>query len=1079
VRTTEPIAKSAATPKVGLLATFRGLLRAHHAAPRNHPLTSVPRARVGSPPSARVCVIPKPLRGAPLCLGAGDMSVGVRKRVSVGLLALSALFGGLLFAPAAALAAPPEAPVTGKTEPITATTAMFHGILNPNALAPGEAGHYEFLYRASKTECTGGSKAPEPPGTALGFEHEEAPAQEVTGLTPHTEYTVCLLARNLKGEETVGSPVTFKTAVPPETPETKPATEVTGTTATLHGVLNPNAEGDPGGFEFLYKASASECEGGESSGGSALGHKEEAVFAQVGALLPATQYTFCLRARNEAGETALGPPATFTTPAGPPTIAEESVSRVGSTEATLSAEVSPQGSPTTFRVEYGTSVAYGSFTPETSAGAGVHAASVQVQLGGLQADTPYHARVVATNGLGSIAGSDLTFTTSIAGGPAASTLPDNRAYEMVSPVANADGNVYAPDIGNNSQSVIFSDVPFRASADGNSVTYAAEPPSSGGNGNVGLGGGNEFWATRGSSGWSALDIQPPGHVSPEYQAFSTDLTVGVLRSIDQPPLAPDAPANCTVLYSRTAGDGAYHPAFTSTQTPGKCGFPMSAGISADNSHLIFESEAALTPDAEAGAGEQYNLYVSVAGQAHLVNVLPDGQPDPNASFGSPTEVESGVVVNDFGEVISSDGTRVFWTDLNTGDLYMRENPEATSARTIQVDASVGGGGYYWGASSDGAKVFFTHAGDLYEYDVGAATTSDLAPGGAVQGVVGVSDNGSHVYFVATGALADGAAPGQPNLYLRHGGVTTFIATLSPEDNTFRGPEPNAFYGDWRPRLQARTAEMTPDGQHLVFMSKQSLTGYDSISLNPNQCGANGEPRPCPEVFLYDAGAGQISCASCNPARERPVAYGSYLPYSLSNTYLLRWMSNDGSRVFFDSSEPLVPQDTNGVQDVYEWERQGAGGCQRAGGCIYLISGNLSSDFSYLVDASASGDDVFFTTRAQLVPQDRNETVDLYDARVNGGFPERSLACSGTGCQGVPPAPPTFATPASLTFNGVGNFGPSAVTAVPKPLTRAQRLAQALKACRAKHNRRKRARCVAHARKTYGAVKAHKSKRNVK
>jgi hypothetical protein len=147
----------------------------------------------------------------------------------------------------------------------------------------------------------------------------------------------------------------------------------------------------------------------------------------------------------------------------------------------------------------------------------------------------------------------------------------------------------------------------------------------------------------------------------------------------------------------------------------------------------------------------------------------------------------------------------------------------------------------------------------------------------------------------------------------------------------------------------------------------------------------------------------------------------------------RWISEDGNRVFFDTPEPLIAQDTNRQQDVYEWEREesgsGGGSCPQqippraSGGCVFLLSGGSSSYPSLLVDADATGDNVFFETRGQLVPRDHNDNLKLYDARIGGGFPETSLACTGTGCQGVPPAPPIFATPSSATFNGVGNFPP--------------------------------------------------------
>ena len=132
---------------------------------------------------------------------------------------------------------------------------------------------------------------------------------------------------------------------------------------------------------------------------------------------------------------------------------------------------------------------------------------------------------------------------------------------------------------------------------------------------------------------------------------------------------------------------------------------------------------------------------------------------------------------------------------------------------------------------------------------------------------------------------------------------------------------------------------------------------------------------------------------------------------------------------------MLFRSTNGLRDVYEWERDGAGSCRTAEGCVYLLSGGTSSDSSSFIDAGANGEDAFIVTRAQFVPQDRGELFHLYDARVGGVQPLSPPACSGTGCQGVPSAPPLFATPPSVTFNGVGNFPapapPPAVKAKPK------------------------------------------------
>jgi hypothetical protein len=678
-------------------------------------------------------------------------------------------------------------------------------------------------------------------------------------------------------------------------------------------------------------------------------------------------------------------------------------------------------------------------------------------------------------------------------GPSAS-LPDCRAYEMVSPVANEDGDVYVPETGSAGDAIATAR-PFRASADGDAVAYVGDP-SAEGNGAIGFSVGNSYLATRPSAGgWTARDVQPPGVTYATYQAFSSDLSLGILDSPEALPEAgvPEELDGYDLLYSRTSGGSAYHPLFTTRPPnrlptkPGEGGglgdFGSGAGAGSQKidpvlfaganagtstvpsfSHILFEANDALTGNAVDPGEEANNLYDSIGGQLRLVNVLPSDATEPNksATFGAPRDEDTSDPP-DFSHDISADGSRIFWSSLNSAggleDLYVREN----GTETVLISE----GGRFWTANSEGTEAFFTK-GDLYEWHEvdGVPTTTDLTPGVEVQGVLGASENGEYVYYVDT----------SDNLDLWHEGVVTFIATLAPGDNNTQVIASNgAESGDWRPGLAQRSAQVTPDGRAVVFMSSQSLTGYPNEGLR--------------EVYVYEDETGRLFCASCYPGGAPPVLTGykgnaGFLPLPFGggvrsmNTYQPRWINEEGSRVFFDGEEPLVAQDTNGQQDVYEWERDGAGSCQAAEGCVYLLSGGTSSDISAFVDASSSGNDAFIVTRAQLVPQDRNEDDDLYDIRVDGVQSLVPPACTGTGCQGVPSAPPLFATPPSVTFNGVGNLEPlppvSAVKPKVKPLTRAQELAKALKACKTKP-KKKRAACKTQAKKSYGAKsKAKKS-----
>ena len=146
-----------------------------------------------------------------------------------------------------------------------------------------------------------------------------------------------------------------------------------------------------------------------------------------------------------------------------------------------------------------------------------------------------------------------------------------------------------------------------------------------------------------------------------------------------------------------------------------------------------------------------------------------------------------------------------------------------------------------------------------------------------------------------------------------------------------------------------------------------------------------------------------------------------LPVAANQLYYPRVISDDGGRLYFNSFDALVPRDTNGAMDVYQWEAQGKGDCTEVDGCVRLISSGESPSDSSFLDASADGSDVFFTTNAGLVVQDPG-LIDIYDAREGGGFPPPPVPpaeCEGEACQN-PLVPPTDTTPASASFAGPGN-----------------------------------------------------------
>ncbi len=463
-----------------------------------------------------------------------------------------------------------------------------------------------------------------------------------------------------------------------------------------------------------------------------------------------------------------------------------------------------------------------------------------------------------------------------------------------------------------------------------------------------------------------------------------------------------------------------------------------------------------------------------------------------------------------------------------------ECTQAARACTLQLDQVEGGSGAgsvrpeFLTASADDSKIFFSDeqrltansgavpsAPDLYECEVVKAANgglecrlTDLTPevngesAGVAGTALGASEDGSTIYFAASGVLTSAqenaeherAQPGDCaelppenavcNLYREHAGTITFVASIdSRRDNHDWG----AHFG----QFSDLTARVSPNGEWLAFMSSRSLTGYD------NNDAVTGLPDQ--EVYLYHgAGSGTLVCASCNPTGARP--HGSPgKPYSLveiegsdgpwaanipswhgsEGNYQTRYLSDSG-RLFFDSSDALVPQDTNGTEDVYEYEPPNVGSCSAgsatfspaAGGCVDLISSGTSPQESAFFDASESGDDVFFLSASSLSYRDIDTSYDMYDARVGGGEsePPPQPACEGDSCQS-PVAAPDDPTPNSLTFSGPGNLSqtpataPAGTKAAAKSKTR--RLAKALRLCAKRRSRERRTRCRVSARRRFG------------
>jgi DNA-binding beta-propeller fold protein YncE len=629
------------------------------------------------------------------------------------------------------------------------------------------------------------------------------------------------------------------------------------------------------------------------------------------------------------------------------------------------------------------------------------------------------------------------------------------------------------------------------------------------------------------------EVKFGGHV--DFVDATPDLSHVLIESTETKPLTPEAKESESGLYEWSAGqlhlvdvlpNGLPETCVGGCHLLGAVDINVRHAISNEGSRVFWT-----------GANENH-LYMRVTASGHeeTIRVNPPLNPPPVEET-EEEESEHGIEKGQVGfQTASKDGSRVFFTDTsrlteesklepipglpNPADLYVCEviKNEITGKlecklTDLTVDHNVNENAAVRnvipGASEDGTAVYF------------------VANGSLVTGVPAgnCSYNG------------EAEPPGTTcNLYVEHysGELGTgkweapkLIATLSNEDS-----------GDWgsvntlglvegetepRPGLADVTSRVSPNGRYLAFMSDRSLTAYDNIEVHSG--------KPAEEVYLYDSGTGRLVCASCNPSGAPPVGVfdthaageGQGLLVDRREDWKGQWLAgsipgwtsqgtdhayhqprylSDSGRLLFNSADALVPQaagDTRieeisgskvavGVENVYEYEPKGEGSCTAEGGCVALISSGTSAHESAFIDASTSGGDAFFVTAQPLVSQDRDTNFDLYDARVcSGASPclqteaSSQRPCETTNsCRPQGPPPPSFAPPASATSSGSGNVAKQETLPIkvfkPAPLTRAQKLAKALKACKAKYkkNHKKRAACESQARKKYKAKRAKKA-----
>jgi len=377
---------------------------------------------------------------------------------------------------------------------------------------------------------------------------------------------------------------------------------------------------------------------------------------------------------------------------------------------------------TTYYVEYGTESCQGTTTclkvpvpPMLLTEEIVDAPIVTegIVLDGLELGTTYRYRFVAEGGGGGpVFGSEHTFTTpKEAGTPspcpandafrigASAQLPDCRAYEMVSPVDKGGA-----DIVTVCQNLCYPSALNQSAPDAARLTYSAyrafaEPESAPYS--------SQYLAARTAAGWSTTSITPPQEGPPlfgdatdgdtMFKEFTPDLEKALVLQSRGPALSPGS--EFPNIYLRDNATGIYSPLVSGRPLAGlpNPSFPEVQGLTPDGRCAIFRAKDKLTDEAEEGFTQ---LYESCEGVVRLVSILPgntvSSQPSSAGTPGSTSQNRAGNLFH----ALSDDG--IFWSEASSspGPLYLRLVPEG---KTIELSAARA---HFWGASSEGSRVFF-------------------------------------------------------------------------------------------------------------------------------------------------------------------------------------------------------------------------------------------------------------------------------------------------------------------------------------------------------------------------------------
>jgi hypothetical protein len=939
---------------------------------------------------------------------------------------------------------------------VTGTAAILNAQVNPSGL-PVTTCAFQWGPTAeygSEAPCEG----------AIPTDSSSHPVHlKVSGLNPDgTTYHFRVAVTNENGTE-VSADQTLVTAQRVVTAE---ATAISAHGAVLSGVLRPEGEEVTECFFEWELANQSGYQHTVSCAPSVpdipSAFTPQTVTAAIGALEEGAAYRFRLVAATAPVEgRRRGEAMTFTT-YGAPRIREVRALNATQTTAVIEAKVDPEGFSTTYRFEWGPTESYGHLIPiefEPNIGSGTSAIDVSGRLAGLEPGKAYHYRVAATNAANgrSVTVSpdhELETLNDCA-------LPEGRCLEMVSPRSLSpvsgpgrvtEANGLQAQAGEQAGVLAYTiDAGLEDAPKGAEVLYrAGRSPG---------------------EGWMSTLLTPPTTVRNEhggqsadpslFDALSKNLSCGVITSAQ--PLTNDPVAE---LIRTAGGSNLYRydasaalpyslitnlPPDTLSSNGGLAAEFRLRGMSRNCSTILFSTPHHYAGVPGVGDGERLYEWREGAGLNFLGSVPGVSGEQLTEAWVSGENVEGiGAAVNGK-NAVSSDGSRVFFMARNlipgnpedpgeAGALgvFVREQGQATRNLSASETTVPDEGAMFEGASPDGSRAYFVaNAGltahsspegtDLYEYDFETSTLNDLtvseADGGAaVAAVVGISADGSHVYFTSRDQLVPGRGDTRSknedansySLYDAAEGEISFVATVSDLQAA---------------RPSESVARVSGDGRYLLFESIGSVTG--------NEAGEHGQ------AYLYDADdpAEPLVCVSCrqdggtsvntppaadgrahcNSEHGQPLVCGGQTnPLDEPRSLVV---SATGPEVFFVSRDDLAEGAVEGTWNLYEWVHAQ----------VYLIASEPSGYASpsrageiRFGGASSDGTDLYFFDAATLNWENPEGRSATWDARVGGGFAEPAPPATPCdprvegSCQAM--AAPLSGAPAAGTENvsGSGN-----------------------------------------------------------